>query len=98
MLAEEEVNRLASVLSALGNPTRVKIVLFVAETERPLHIKAIAQMLKKDYATVYRHVQVLQQNGLLGIYEVGRSRVLHLEDPVLVERLIEFAKKVSNKN
>ena len=53
MLTEEEVHRLTSVLSALGNPTRIKIVMFVAATKRPLHIKAISQMLRKDYATVY---------------------------------------------
>ena len=97
LLTEEEVHHLTSVLSALGNPTRIKIVMFVAATKRPLHIKAISQMLRKDYATVYRHVKILQKNGLLGLYEVGRSRVLYLGDLALVEQLVEFAKNISSK-
>lgn len=97
MLEGEYANHLADVLSALGNPTRLKIVLFVAETKKPLHIKAIAQMLRKEYATVYRHVRILQENGILGIYEVGRSRVLYLHDLALVERIIEFAKYLATK-
>jgi len=94
MLTEEDVRRVSSVLSALGNPTRFRIVELITETKRPLHIKAIAKTLKKDYAAVYRHVKVLQGSGLLGVYEVGRSRVLYPKNADLVKELVQFAKKV----
>ena len=93
VLTEQDIPRVSSVLSALGNSTRLRIVELVSETERPLHIKAIAEILKKDYAAVYRHVKVLQRSGLLEVYEVGRSRVLRPKNIELIKQFVQFAKK-----
>ena len=94
MLAEENIRQVSGVLSALGSPTRLRIVELVSETERPLHIKAVAQMLKKDYATVYRHIKVLQKSGLVGVYEVGRSRVIYLKNVELIKQCVQIAQKM----
>lgn len=91
---EDEIQRIATVFNALGNVTRIRILLLVYETRRPLHIKAVAKSLKIDYAALYRHVKVLQKSGLIDIYEVGRSRVLYLKNIELTEKLIEEAKKI----
>jgi len=85
---EQRLRRVSDIFSALGRPTRLKIVELVSETERPLHIKAVAQALKKDYAAVYRHVKVLEKSGLVGVYEVGRSRVIYLKNAELVKEFI----------
>ena len=87
--------QVSEVFSALGNPTRLKIIELVSEIERPLHIKAVAQALKKDYATVYRHVRVLEESGLVGVYEVGRSRVIYLKNVDLINECVQTAKKCS---
>lgn len=87
-------DQVSGVFAALGNPTRIKILLLVSETERPLHIKAVAKALRMDYAAVYRHIQVLQENGLLEAYEVGRSRVLSPKRMELVRRMMEIANKI----
>lgn len=94
VFTEEDVHHVSSVLSALGNPTRFRIIELVSETERPLHIKAVAQMLNKDYAAIYRHIKVLEKSGLVGIYEVGRSRVIHLKNKDLTKQLVQTAKKI----
>ncbi len=94
IIQEGEIERISSVFDALGNITRVKILLLIYETKRPLHIKAVAKALKIDYAALYRHVKVLQKSGLLDVYEVGRSHVLYLKDVELTEKLIETAKKI----
>ncbi len=91
---EKELPRVSAIFSALGNPTRLKIVELVSETERPLHIKAVAQVLKKDYAAVYRHVRVLEQSGLVGFYEVGRSRVIYLKNGELIKEFVQIAQKM----
>lgn len=95
--AEENIPRVSGVLSALGNPTRLRIVELVSETERPLHIKAVAKALKKDYAAVYRHVKVLQKSGLAGVYEVGRSRVIYLKNVELIKKCVQTAEKIVQK-
>ncbi len=98
MFTEEELYRTAGLMNALGNPTRMRIVLLVGETQRPLHIKAIAEVLGRDYAAVYRHIKILQKSGLLEIYEVGRSRVISLKRGKVVQEFIEFAKKLMSKS
>jgi ArsR family transcriptional regulator len=96
VLDEQELKQVSEVFSALGSPTRLKIVELVSETQRPLHIKAVALALKKDYAAVYRHIVVLEKSGLVGIYEVGRSRVIYLKNPERVKECILIAKNVLN--
>ena len=96
MFDEQELQKVSAVFSALGSPTRLKILELVSETERPLHIKAVAQALKKDYAAVYRHVGVLEKSGLLGVYDVGRSRVIYLKNAELVKGCVRKVKNVLN--
>jgi len=91
---EEETDRISKVFNALSNPTRLKILSIVTETKRPLHIKAVAKILKMDYAAVYRHVEVLKEAGLLQIYEVGRSRVLSPLHVDHVEKILELAEQI----
>jgi ArsR family transcriptional regulator len=92
MSVEDEIRKVSNIFGAIGNPIRFKILMLVNETERPLHIKAVAKILKKDYAAIYRHVKVLEKNGLIRIYEVGRSRVLYAKNADLVKQLVETAK------
>ena len=94
MFDEQELHNVSVVFSALGSIIRLKIVELVSETERPLHIKAVAQALKKDYATVYRHVGVLEKSGVVGVYEVGRSRVLYLKNVDAFKACVQIAKNM----
>ena len=94
VLDEPELRQVSAIFSALGSPTRLRIVELVSETERPLHIKAVAQVLKKDYAAVYRHVKVLKKSGLVGVYEVGRSRVIYLKNADLIKECVRTVKNM----
>ena len=66
------------VLSALANRTRLRILEILLDTQKPIHIEGIARMLKMDYASVYRHVDRLKKAGIVGVHEVGRSRVPYI--------------------
>ena len=94
MIDEEQLQHVSAIFSALGSPTRLKIIELVSETQRPLHIKAVSQVLKKDYAAVYRHIGVLEECGLVGVYEVGRSRVIYLKNGELVKQCVTAVKKM----
>jgi ArsR family transcriptional regulator len=91
---EQELKKVSTIFNALGNATRLRIVKIVSETDRPLHIKAIAQALEKDYAAVYRHVGVLMESGVVGVYDVGRSRVIYLKNANIVEECVRVVKKM----
>ena len=91
---ESEIKRISKIFNALGNKTRVKVILLVNETKRPLHIKGIAQALDIDYAALYRHVQVLERSGLVEIYNVGRSRVLSIKNAESIKNIFEITTKL----
>lgn len=95
MYDEEEISQVSTIFAALSNPIRLRILSLVSETKRPLHIKAVAKTLKKDYAAVYRHVDVLKRASLLQIFEVGRSRVLSPLHAETVKQLIQHASRIA---
>lgn len=95
MYGDEELRRVSQVLKALSNVVRLKILLMLAETKKPLHIQAVARNLGMDYGAVYRHVKVLKEAYLLEVYEVGRSRVLSPTNMELVKQFIEYAKTIA---
>ena len=90
-MEKDEISRTSRIFNALGNETRMKTLILLSETKRPLHIKAIAEALQVDYAALYRHIKVLQQSSLLEVYDVGRSRVLSLKNKELLAELIKIA-------
>jgi len=94
VLDEQELRKVSEMFSALGSSTRLRIIELVNETERPLHIKAVAQVMKSDYAAVYRHVRVLEKCGLIGVYDVGRSRVIYLKNVELIKECVRTVKKM----
>jgi len=89
-----EIEYFSRVFSALGSPVRLRILSIISETQRPLHIKAVAKALNMDYAAVYRHVDVLKKAGLLQVYEVGRSRVLSPLHTDLMKQVFSLVKQV----
>jgi DNA-binding transcriptional ArsR family regulator len=95
LYGDEELREVSQVLKALSNIVRLKILIMLAETKRPLHIEAVARNLEMDYGAVYRHVKVLKEARLLEVYEVGRSRVLSPTNMELVKQFIEHAKAIA---
>ena len=97
MQPDEEITLVARAFSALGNPVRLRILQLLAGSDRPLHIKAVAKLTKTRYNSVYKHVKILEDAGLITIFEVGRSRVLSLKNPELISRVWEFGKNFTKK-
>ena len=94
---DNTIAKSAAVFTALSNESRLRILLMVAETDRPLHIKAVASQLKLDYGAIYRHVEILEKANLIKIYEVGRSRVLSLKSADTIQKLVEQARKIKEE-
>jgi DNA-binding transcriptional ArsR family regulator len=95
MSASDDLKSASMVFAALGNSVRLRILLMLMDSKKPLHITAVASNLKMDYGGVYRHVEVLRDAGLLQVFEVGRSRVL---SPLNAELVRDFILKGKNFN
>jgi DNA-binding transcriptional ArsR family regulator len=98
MSATEDLKPASTIFGALGNTVRLRILLMLMDSKKPLHITAVASNLKMDYGGVYRHVEVLRDAGLLQVYEVGRSRVLSPINVELLRDLIARAKTFTKKH
>ena len=98
MAASDDLKTASDVFGALGNTIRIRILLMLIESKKPLHITAVASNLKMDYGGVYRHVEVLRDAGLIQVYEVGRSRVLSPLNIEIVKDLVGKAKSFSRKH
>jgi len=94
MIEEQKLAEISTVLQALGNTTRLKILILTAQQDRPLHIKAYARILKKRYSATYRHISILRKAGLVTIYEVGRSRVVSIRRGLDIKSLLEFLERI----
>jgi DNA-binding transcriptional ArsR family regulator len=97
MSTTDDLKSASNIFGALGNPVRLRILLMLMDSTKPLHITAVASNLKMDYGGVYRHVEVLRDTGLIQIYEVGRSRVLSPLNSELIRDLITKVKSFSKK-
>ena len=91
----EELKSVSQTFSALGNTVRLRILLMLMDSKKPLHITAVASNLKMDYGGVHRHVEVLRNAGLLQVFEVGRSRVL---SPLNIDQVRDFVVKAKDFN
>ena len=97
MAAADELKSASQTFSALGNIVRLRILLMLMDSKKPLHITAVASNLKMDYGGVHRHVEVLRNAGLLQVFEVGRSRVLSPLNIEQVRGFITGAKELSKR-
>jgi ArsR family transcriptional regulator len=68
-----------------------EVIKLIAETDRPLHIKALSRSLKVRYSAIYRHVVTLRKAGIVTVHEVGRSRVVALRNQKLLDDLLRIA-------
>ena len=98
VVPSEEIEKLSRLFMALGNPVRLRILSLVSSSQRPLHIRGIARLIKTRYAITYKHVKTLQEAGLVTIYEVGRSRVVAPKHPELFRKITLFGKDITSTN
>lgn len=61
---------LVNFIKALSDPTRLRILNFLKDSERPLCVNAIAGMLRVTQSAVSQHLRLLRQLKLV----IGRRR------------------------
>ncbi len=97
MSATDDLKSASNMFGALGNQIRLRILLMLMDSKKPLHIAAVARNLKMDYGGVYPHVEVLRKAGLIQVYDVGRSKVLSPSNSELLRDLIAKGKGFGKK-
>ncbi len=85
----ENEKLIAEIFKALAHEYRIKMLKAIMNSEKPLHIKALSEILNADYAVVYKHIKILEKAGILGVFVVGRSRVPYVKKKEELSKLLE---------
>jgi len=64
-VAMDEIEELAEVFKALSDPTRMRLVRLLGESEGALCVNALARILGVTQSAVSQHLRVLRQAGLV---------------------------------
>lgn len=81
------MNRLAEIASALGDVSRLRIIMMLEEG--PRCVCQLTEALELAPSTVSRHLLVLRQAGLIGSFKQGRWIFYYLacDDPAAAKGL-----------
>lgn len=79
------------LFKALGDPTRLHILVCLAGCCRPVSVSEIAACCSVDLSVVSRHLATLCDSGVLAIHRQGRFTRYILKHRELAARLRELA-------
>jgi ArsR family transcriptional regulator, arsenate/arsenite/antimonite-responsive transcriptional repressor len=80
------------VLKALGEPTRLRLMLLLANAKAPMPVGAIAQNLNVRQNTLSAHIAVLARCDLILGHREGRN-ILYAANPRKTLRLKDYLAK-----
>jgi DNA-binding transcriptional ArsR family regulator len=90
MPSEDEIQKNADTIKALGDPTRLKIIYLLEHGE--LCVCEIMAALEKPQPTVSHHLNLLKNAGLLKWRKEGVWIHYKLSNPKILENLKELLK------
>lgn len=73
-------------LKALSEPVRIEILKFVMRNGRT-DIGTIAENMPQDRSVISRHLNLMQEVGILICEKVGRHRFYEINGRIFIERL-----------
>jgi DNA-binding transcriptional ArsR family regulator len=79
------------LFKALGDPTRVGLLAYLAEKCRPLTVNEAAQCCPIDLSVVSRHLATLRDAGILAAAKEGREVRYAVRYPELAQMLRDLA-------
>lgn len=90
----KDIESKTKLFKSLGDDTRLKIleVLLNNDKENHICICEISAKLKKDQSTIFRHIHMLKESGIVKTQKEDKRLVCSL---VSEERLVEFLKFVT---
>lgn len=78
----------AGFYHALGDKTRIEIIEYLLK-ERCKCICHIAEYTKKDQSTVFRHIEILKNAGLIETKKEKKFLFCCIKDKEMLKRLVE---------
>jgi len=81
----------AKLFKALGDPTRLHIMINLARCCEPQSVGAVAECCSVDLSVVSRHLSALREAGVLAVQKQGRSMLYSVRFAELARTLRTLA-------
>ncbi|MBD3249112.1 ArsR family transcriptional regulator [Candidatus Woesearchaeota archaeon] len=82
----EEKSRL---YKALGEPIRLKIIEYLMKKGECTCICELTKLLKRDQSVIFRHIQLLEQAGVLNTNKKAKYLMCCINDKEKIKRILE---------
>jgi DNA-binding transcriptional ArsR family regulator/catechol 2,3-dioxygenase-like lactoylglutathione lyase family enzyme len=90
-MTEQASSLLSSVLSALANDGRRRIIRVIGARGGEMTSGEIAEQFSTAWSTTTRHLAVLREAGLVSVHKRGRERV-YSANPAIADRVLALAR------
>ena len=87
MTMEEKIQKSAEIFKVLGNRSRIRILLEIAEGEKCVH--DIAEGADQSFSNVSHHLKTLRDNRLVDYRKEGRHKYYKIMDDHVLRILRE---------
>lgn len=94
-ISDETIGRLTAVFKLLSDPSRLKIVLALAQ-DGELHVSALCDMLEQSQPAVSHHLTLMRMVGLVGFRRDGKHNYYHLASAHVRDLLEQFFADAGN--
>ena len=76
-IPDKIVNELVTILKAMSNPIRLRIIYLLNQIEMPVCL--ITSILGIDQTLASHHLSILKDSGIVGVKSVGKFRIYYLK-------------------
>jgi DNA-binding transcriptional ArsR family regulator len=83
LLSESNATRLAEWYSALGDPTRLRLISALLDSER--HVQALAELLGMSESAISHQLRLLRQLRIVRARRQGKQVIYSLDDEHIAE-------------
>ena len=95
-MTELEVNKIASLLKALGEFNRLSLVYELCQCQTPQNAMCLCSCCNVDPSVASRHLKILKQEGIVTLEKNGRERTYALNRAYVARSLRLLADKIEN--
>ena len=81
---------------ALGDPTRLALVSYLAEVGKPSTVTEVSSCCGIDFSGVSRHLKILREAGIVKVTKKGRQSFYSLETDKITNTLIGITEILKN--
>lgn len=87
------MQNIVKILKALASETRLKIIEELLKN--PKCATDLSNCIQKDISTISRHLEILENAGIIKIEKIGRKISIKLRNPSMLKKLLQILEEIN---